>query len=70
MENGASLTSQILAVLDCPLLRLFFRRPGYDDNLPSRFASAPRCTKPYHIEALVQQLAALVAAPQVSAGIA
>jgi hypothetical protein len=30
---------------------------GYDDNLPSRFAGAPRCTKPYHIEALVQQLA-------------
>nr|WP_258016662.1 response regulator [Stenotrophomonas maltophilia] len=48
----------------------FLLTSGYDDNLPSRFASAPRCTKPYHIEALVQQLAALVAAPQVSAGIA
>jgi hypothetical protein len=43
---------------------------GYDDNLPSRFADAPRCTKPYHIEALVQQLAGLVATPQAPAGIA
>ncbi|MBH1636019.1 response regulator [Stenotrophomonas maltophilia] len=48
----------------------FLLTSGYDDNLPSRFASAPRCTKPYHIETLVQQLAGLVAPPQVSAGIA
>lgn len=48
----------------------FMLTSGYDDNLPSRFASAPRCTKPYHIEALVQQLAELVATPQAPAGIA
>ena len=42
----------------------FMLTSGYDDNLPSRFADAPRCTKPYHIEALVQQLAGLVATPQ------
>ncbi len=48
----------------------FMLTSGYDDNLPSRFAGAPRCTKPYHIEALVQQLARLVAGPQAAAGIA
>jgi len=48
----------------------FMLTSGYDDNLPSRFADAPRCTKPYHIEALVQQLAGLVATPQAPAGIA
>lgn len=39
MENGASLTSQILAVLGCPLLRLFFRRPGVESHAIVRSCS-------------------------------
>ncbi|MCU1091205.1 response regulator [Stenotrophomonas maltophilia] len=46
----------------------FLLTSGYDDNLPSRFASAPRCPKPYHIDTLARQLAGLVAAPRAAAG--
>ncbi|WP_312735303.1 response regulator [Stenotrophomonas sp.] len=46
----------------------FLLTSGYDDNVPSRFADAPRCAKPYHIQALAQQLETLVHARRVTAG--
>ncbi|WMJ69373.1 response regulator [Stenotrophomonas sp. 24(2023)] len=39
----------------------FLLTSGYDDNIPVRFAQAPRCPKPYRIDVLAQQLAGLVA---------
>ena len=46
----------------------FLLTSGYDDNVPSRFADAPRCAKPYHIQALAQQLETLVHARRATAG--
>ena len=46
----------------------FLLTSGYDDNVPSRFADAPRCAKPYHIQALAQQLETLVHARCATAG--
>ncbi|KIP86350.1 transcriptional regulator [Stenotrophomonas maltophilia] len=34
----------------------FVLTSGYDDNVPERFAYAPRCGKPYRLEALTQAL--------------
>nr|WP_276540689.1 response regulator [Stenotrophomonas chelatiphaga] len=34
----------------------FVLTSGYDDNVPERFADAPRCGKPYRLEALTQAL--------------
>jgi CheY-like chemotaxis protein len=46
----------------------FLLTSGYDDNVPSRFADVPRCAKPYHIQALAQQLETLVQATRAAAG--
>jgi len=46
----------------------FLLTSGYDDNVPSRFADVPRCAKPYHIQALAQQLGTLVQATRAAAG--
>ncbi|MEG0182862.1 MAG: response regulator [Stenotrophomonas sp.] len=48
----------------------FLLTSGYDDNLPSRFAGAPRCSKPYRIEALAQQLTHLLSIRRASASTA
>nr|WP_223181706.1 response regulator [Stenotrophomonas lacuserhaii] len=34
----------------------FVLTSGYDDNVPERFADAPRCGKPYRLEALTHAL--------------
>lgn len=34
----------------------FLLTSGYDDNVPERFISAPRCAKPYRLEALARAL--------------
>ena len=34
----------------------FLLTSGYDDNIPPRFADAPRCSKPYRLETLNQAL--------------
>ena len=34
----------------------FLLTSGYDDNVPARFADAPRCAKPYRLEALARAL--------------
>jgi len=46
----------------------FLLTSGYDDNVPSRFADTPRCAKPYHIQALAQQLETLVHARRATVG--
>ena len=46
----------------------FLLTSGYDDNVPSRFADAPRCAKPYHIQALAQQLETLMRSTRCSRG--
>lgn len=39
----------------------FLLTSGYDDNVPARFAGAPRCTKPYRLEVLATALEGLLA---------
>lgn len=34
----------------------FVLTSGYDDSVPERYASAPRCSKPYRLEALANVL--------------